>query len=73
MTQVSNSLPLHLPAKRATSKCKPEFGWGRTAAFVDVGAGNPIAGVARVARACEGTDGVTARCAGVAVVGPICD
>ena len=44
-----------------------------TFAFVDVGAGNPRAIVARVARACEGAVGVCARRVGVAVVGPIYD
>ena len=55
------------------SKREPGRGRGSTAAFVDVGAGCPIPGVARVARACEGAVGVGARRVGVAVVGPICD
>ena len=46
---------------------------GMTAAFVDVDAGKPITGVARVARACEGSNGVRARRVDVAVVGTICD
>ena len=68
-----DSFPIHLSAKRATSKRESGGGRGRTAAFVDVGAGNPSAGVARVARACEGADGVGARRVDVAVVGPICE
>ena len=64
---------MHLPAKRATSKGEAGRGRGRTCALIDVGAGHPIAGVARVARACEGADGVGARRVGVALVGPVCD
>jgi hypothetical protein len=67
-----DSVPINLSAKRATSK--RELGRGRTCGtFVDVGAGCPIALVARVARACEGAGDVGARRVGVAVVGPICN
>ena len=44
-----DTFPIHLSAKRATSKREPEFGRGRTAAFLDVVAGCSIVGVARVA------------------------
>ena len=49
------------------------MGRARTSALVGVDAFNPSAGVARVARACEGTVGVGARRVRVAVVGPICN
>ena len=70
-----DGLPIHLSTIRATSNREPGRGRGRgmTFAFVDVCAGNPSAGVARVARACEGSVGVGARRVGIAVVGPICN
>ena len=51
----------------------PGEGQGGTGALVDVGAGNPSAREARVARACEGAVGVGARRVSVTVVGPNCD
>ena len=59
------------PLKRATSKREAGRGRGGTSAFVDVNAGCPIAGEARVARAGEGAGSVGARCVGAAVVGPV--
>ena len=73
-----NAFPINVSTKHATSKREPGHGRGRTIAFVDVGAGGPvassaIAGVARLALACEGTGGVGARRVVVAGEGPNCD
>jgi hypothetical protein len=63
---------IHLSDKRAISNREARRKQERTCALVDIGAGCPIAGVARIARACEGASGVVAHRVGVAVVGPIC-
>ena len=75
---------MNVSTKHGTSIRAPGHGRVRTIAFVDVAAGGPVPGpvifhrviadVARVARACEGTESVGARRVVVAVVvGVICD